>query len=683
MSQYATRALRRGRASTANATADGAAARARAMARRKPRDDDDDDANTASDDDDARRDGITRARVTTRDDERARGRDEREKTRGTSATGRGDGSATTSAKSSEAEEMDIVREMIDISVGEARGRGKGGGTRGDARAEKATTRSGTARAREMAKAAAETTGGGKETSAMGNSSSGSDDNNATATTTRLGEGKYALGGHRAFSPALSSPRRMNSVLKGSPRNAEKVRTLLSRRTGKDLAQGGGGFDFSASPLKRSESSVDMAMSDVSDGSEASATTVAGHSEHQRANYLRGTASALDLRELTRQQPEVAPLQLSHIGGQERAKQREKPKTREEQRGNLGSEFVEAEYAEGVPDSGMMKNATFRDFIILRELGRGLCGTVYLAKYRFTDQLVAFKVMRKQKLIDVGEIRHAVREREVHATINQGPFIDKLLHAYQDKWALYLVLEYAPCGDLFQAMNYHGLPTLQDAKMYTTQCALALDYIHRCGYVYRDLKPENILLDVNGSVRLADFGMAKKLDDGERAFTICGTAQYMSPEVLTHRGCRFEADIWALGVLIYELCSGGTPFGADKDSRQELYRRLMHHRNESMTFPPWFDADTCSIVKSFLHEDETQRLGYGGAFSLIFDHPWFAPTRAMDVLSGARAPLLQPRRRNIVYDMKLRECITQGEIPWECGSVVTDPAHCEIYRTFGA
>ena len=124
MSQYATRALRRGRASTANATADGAAARARAMARRKPRDDDDDDdARAASDDDDARRDGITRARVTVRDDERARGRDEREKTRGTSATGRGDGSATTSAKSSEAEEMDIVREMIDISVGEARGRG--------------------------------------------------------------------------------------------------------------------------------------------------------------------------------------------------------------------------------------------------------------------------------------------------------------------------------------------------------------------------------------------------------------------------------------------------------------------------------------------------------------------------------------------------------------------------------
>ena len=110
-------------------TADGAAARARAMARRTPRDDDDDDdARAASDDDDALRDGITRARVTVRDDDAKTGRDDGEKTRGTSATGRGDGSATTSAKSSEGEEMDIVREMIDISVGEARERGHGGGT---------------------------------------------------------------------------------------------------------------------------------------------------------------------------------------------------------------------------------------------------------------------------------------------------------------------------------------------------------------------------------------------------------------------------------------------------------------------------------------------------------------------------------------------------------------------------
>ena len=188
----------------------------------------------------------------------------------------------------------------------------------------------------------------------------------------------------------------------------------------------------------------------------------------------------------------------------------------------------------------------------------------------------------------------------------------------------------------------------------------------------------MLLGANGCVRLADFGMAKKLETADdRAYTICGTAQYMSPEVLTHRGCRFEADFWALGVLIYELCTGTTPFGGDKDSRQELYRRLLHHRNDTMTFPTWFNAETCSIVKSFLHEDESKRLDANQSF----DHPWFASVSSMDVLSGAQAPVLQPRRRNIVYYMKLRESIAQGDVPWERGTIVSDPAQLALFESF--
>lgn len=524
----------------------------------------------------------------------------------------------------------------------------------------------------------------REGSNNGHSSSGSDEGANDGSGSERGGGrgwvaKTASGGRRTFSPALAVPRRMNSVIKGQPRYAEDLgknsSRLFRRATDREGMEG-----RDAVPLKRSESSVDVDMSQASDVSAASTSTYVTTLGNQSVNALKSSASAVELRALNKIKPEVPPSSsgLSHIGGQEHAKQREKPKTREEQRGNLGSEFVEAEYAEGVPDASFMKGATFRDFIILRELGRGLCGTVYLAKYRLTDQLVAFKVMRKQKLIDVGEIRHAVREREVHAMMNNGPFIDKLLHSYQDKWALYLVLEYAPCGDLFQAMNYHGLPTLQDAKIYTAQCALAIDYIHQCGYVYRDLKPENVLLGANGCVRLADFGMAKKLETADdRAYTICGTAQYMSPEVLTHRGCRFEADFWALGVLIYELCTGTTPFGGDKDSRQELYRRLLHHRNDTMTFPTWFNAETCSIVKSFLHEDESKRLDANQSF----DHPWFASVSSMDVLSGAQAPVLQPRRRNIVYDMKLRESIAQGDVPWERGTIVSDPAQLALFESF--
>ena len=538
-----------------------------------------------------------------------------------------------------------------------------------------------------------------------------------------GEGRVARG--------KPPPRRVNSIAKGRPRAATSDALMMNEHRGhvhggvhhhnqhnhhaslqgSGHGRGGpttspskaargedasawvmnGGFDFGRG-MTRAESSVDVnvMMTSSSESDDANAEQGDGASldaplafkETARAAYLRTTASAVELRDLVGVK---TPPQLSHIGGQERAKQREKPQTREEQRGNLGSEFVEAEYAEGTPDWKFMSQTTcFKDFVILRELGRGLCGTVYLAKYRATDQLVAFKVMRKQKLIDVGEIRHAVREREIHARVNQGPFIDKLLHAYQDRWALYLVLEYAPCGDLFQAMNYHGLPSLHDAKVYTTQCALAIEYIHQCGYVYRDLKPENILLDSNGCVRLADFGMAKRLDTAdERAYTICGTAQYMSPEVLTHRGCRFEADLWALGILIYELCSGGTPFGADKGTRQELYRKLMNHQNATMTFPTWFDQDTCSIVKALLHENERARLGANGAFTDVYAHPWFAPTSQVEVLKGLTLPRLQPRRRNIVYDMKLRESIASGDIPWECGSPVTDLEHLTLYQSFGA
>ena len=437
------------------------------------------------------------------------------------------------------------------------------------------------------------------------------------------------------------------------------------------------FDVSNPSLKRSESSIDMTMRDVSDGSAASATTVVGVGE--RGSHLRSAASAVDLRELGRGQMETLP--LSHIGGQERAKQRERPKTREEQRGNLGSDFVEADYAEGVPDPATMKGATFRDFIILRELGRGLCGTVYLAKYRLTDQLVAFKVMRKQKLIDVGEMRHAVLERRVHEDINDGPFIDKLLHAYQDQWALFLVLEYAPCGDLFQAMNYHGLPTLHDAKMYTSQCALAIDYMHQCGYVYRDLKPENILLDTNGCVRLADFGMSKKLVGNERAYTVCGTAQYMSPEVLLHRGCRFEADLWALGVFVYELVTGDTPFSVASGSRQELYRRLMSHDPDAMAMPSAVDASTASLVRALLKNDERARLGAGGNWDRLFAHEWFGGLNVDGVRRGSIVPALSPRRRNVVTDPALRKVLDRGDKPWRRGAIIEDAKTRALFDRF--
>ena len=349
-----------------------------------------------------------------------------------------------------------------------------------------------------------------------------------------------------------------------------------------------------------------------------------------------------------------------------------------------------------------RDAEASDYRLLRELGRGLCGTVYLAEEKASGRIVAFKVMRKSKLVDVGEATHASDERRLHERVSSGPFVNRLLASFQDPWALFLVLEYAPCGDLFQAMNYHGLPSRSDATVYAAQVALALGHLHALGYVYRDLKPENILLHAHGSAQLADFGMAKRLafGDGERGapsreafgkrfddprvartYTICGTAQYMSPEVLLHRGCRFEADLWALGIFAYELVTGDTPFSVASGSRQELYRRLMSHDPDSMPMPSTVDASTASLVRALLRNDERERLGAGGRWADLFAHPWFGGLNVDGVRRGSIVPALSPRRRNVVADPALRAVMDRGDAPWRRGAIVEDTETRALFDRF--
>ena len=337
---------------------------------------------------------------------------------------------------------------------------------------------------------------------------------------------------------------------------------------------------------------------------------------------------------------------------------------------------------GFPElSPPRRDRSTKDYTLLRELGRGLCGTVYLGREKDTGNIVAFKVMRKSKLVDVGEANHASVERRIHEQISSGPFINRLIASFQDPWALFLVLEYAPCGDLFQAMNFHGLPSRNDAIIYTMQVFTALDHLHALSYVYRDLKPENILLHTNGSVQLADFGMCKQLRSGERTFTICGTAQYMSPEVLLHQGCYFEADLWAMGIFIYELSTGDTPFSSNSDSRQELYRRLMSHDPDKMILPNQIDRKTASLVKGLLQNDESKRLGSGRRMYQLYQHPWFDGVDLEAVQAGTITPDLNPRRRNVINDPTLQKVLASGDIPWQRGNVIDDPNTVALFEKF--
>ena len=334
---------------------------------------------------------------------------------------------------------------------------------------------------------------------------------------------------------------------------------------------------------------------------------------------------------------------------------------------LSGDYKEAEYEDTLRDIIVNKHADWpKDFQILRELGKGLCGTVYLARLNDTKQLVAFKVMQKSKLAQIGEEKHASSERLSHLEVSNGPFISNLFHSYSDPHAYYLLTEYAPCGDLFQCLVYHGLPSLQDAKVYISQISAAIAYLHVKQYVYRDLKPENILLRANGDACLGDFGMAKQLFNvDDRAYSFCGTSQYMSPEVLARKGCRFEADLWSLGILIYELCSGATPY-ANVHGNQELYEAVVNDsENGGVWCPEWFDDDTIDIVHRLLKCSELDRLGAGGSDSMekYFQHAWFQSCDVKDVLKGTIKSSLRPRKRNIVYDLRLGAQLNQGNVPW--------------------
>ena len=156
---------------------------------------------------------------------------------------------------------------------------------------------------------------------------------------------------------------------------------------------------------------------------------------------------------------------------------------------------------------------------------------------------------------------------------------------------------------------------------------------------------------------------------------------MSPEVLLHRGCRFEADLWALGIFVYELVTGDTPFSVASGSRQELYRKLMSHDPGSMAMPATVDASTASLVRALLRNDERERLGAGGRWGDLFAHAWFGGLNVDGVRRGSIVPALAPRRRNVVTDPALRKVLDRGDAPWRRGAVVEDAETRALFDRF--
>jgi hypothetical protein len=220
------------------------------------------------------------------------------------------------------------------------------------------------------------------------------------------------------------------------------------------------------------------------------------------------------------------------------------------------------------------------FHIIKVIGKGSFGKVFLVRHKSTRSLYAMKVLKKEYIIKKNQVEHTKTERSVLSYIHH-PYIVGLNMAFQSSDRLFFILDYCAGGELFFHLGKVGRFTEDRAKFYAAEITLALEYIHAKGIIYRDLKPENVLLDNDGNVRLTDFGLSKEgvSDHSSGANSFCGTPEYIAPEVLLRQGHGRAVDWWSLGALLFEMISGLPPFYSK--NRETMFQKIM---SAELTFP---------------------------------------------------------------------------------------------------
>ena len=242
-----------------------------------------------------------------------------------------------------------------------------------------------------------------------------------------------------------------------------------------------------------------------------------------------------------------------------------------------------------------------DFTLGKPLGKGKFGNVYLAKQKKTNFPVALKVLFKAPMQSAGCVNALRREVEIQWRLRH-PNVVTLFGYFHDAKQVYLLLEYLPGGELFKKMaKAGGYLDEQVCRTCFRDVAAGLAYLHARGVMHRDIKPENILIGEDGRLRITDLGWAVHVPVGTASlrYTTCGTPEYLAPEMIEGTGHTLAVDLWALGVLLYEMLFGRTPFferqrrsleggvdpnAAELDARHKMYTRIQQHKGQ-LAFPP--------------------------------------------------------------------------------------------------
>lgn len=291
-----------------------------------------------------------------------------------------------------------------------------------------------------------------------------------------------------------------------------------------------------------------------------------------------------------------------------------------------------------------KQLRIGDFELIKTIGTGTFARVWLAqlsgssKERCNQKVFALKILRKTDIIRLKQVEHIKNERNTLAAVAGHPFITTMITSFSDKDCLYMLLDYCPGGEVFSYLRRAKRFDEETTRFYAAEIVLILEYLHEhLGIAYRDMKPENILIDAEGHLKLVDFGFAKKIQTRE-TYTLCGTPEYLAPEVIRNSGHGIAVDWWAFGILVYEFLVGQPPFWNSNPmkiyelsdvlfptpSKKVLFERIIAGK---VKYPHGMSANAKDLISALCVVDPHSRLGnieqngIGGT-ALVKKHPFF-------------------------------------------------------------
>ena len=291
--------------------------------------------------------------------------------------------------------------------------------------------------------------------------------------------------------------------------------------------------------------------------------------------------------------------------------------------------------------GKLKELTLESFKIISVLGKGTFGKVYLTELIDDGSLYAIKAIRKDVLIETEQVESTKLERDILLECDH-PFLCGMDYVFQNDMRLYFVMPFVRGGELYKHFLKNKRFPEHQVKFYAVQIAMAIGYLHDKDIWHRDLKLENILIDETGYLKLIDFGLAKILKETEMSQSFWGTPEYLAPEMVSQKGHDKAVDWWALGVLIYEMLIGVTPFY--NRSRNLM---LMKIQQSKIIFPNKtkyridYSDEVQDVIWKLLAKKRGKRLGSIDDVEEVLMHPWFEDMNIDDILSRKADPPFIP------------------------------------------